>query len=347
MTAKYLLIAQELERQLRIGLAEGQKLPTEAALCRQYACSRQTVRSALELLQKKGLIHRRQGSGSYPTRSAARISRQIVLVVGDKEEYLTPSLLQQVRRAAGEAGLSVTCLETGGSRTEEALLLERLLRQRPAGILLEPITDLFGCFHPELLYKLRSAGIPLVWLNGSYDDLSPAVLRDEAMGAGILMRHLADAGNRRIAAILKSDDSRGPERFRQLSRCAGELGLRLLEDNVLWYSQQERLQLLEGDEDLLRRFQTRYRRDCTAVVCFNDEIAYRLQKYLLSLHAGMGILSYDNSYLAVSQGAALTSLGFDGCDPGEAAVGLLQAQLEGRPAQNVLLPCRLYPRKSG
>ena len=347
MAAKYLLIAQELERQLRIGLTEGQKLPTEAALCAQYGCSRQTVRSALEILQEKGLIHRRQGSGSYPTQSAVRTSRQLALVIGDKEEYLGHSLLQQVRSAAAEAGFCVTCLETGGSRLEEALLLGRLLRQRPAGILLEPITDLFGCFHPELLYQLRGAGIPLVWLNGRYDTLSPAVLRDEAMGAGILMNHLAAAGHRRVAAILKSDDSRGPERFRQLSRCAGELGIRFSEENILWYSRQERLQLLEGDDGLLRRFQHSYRRDCSAVICFNDEIAYRLQKHLLSIHAGLSIVSYDNSYLAVSQGAALTSLGCDGCDPGEAAVKLLQSQLDGRPAADSLLPCRLYTRKSG
>ena len=61
----------------------------------------------------------------------------------------------------------------------------------------------------------------------------------------------------------------------------------------------------------------------------------------------MGIVSYDNSYLAVSQVAALTSLGFDGCNPGSAAVKLLLDQLAGHPAADVLLPSRLYIRKSG
>lgn len=347
MGAKYLVIAQELERQLRLGLAEGQKLPTEAALCRQYECSRQTVRSALDILKEKGLIRRRQGSGSYPTQSAAGTSRRIALVLSHKEEYLSPSLLQDVAKAAADAGFSVTCLETGGSREEEALLLEKLLRQRPAGILLEPITDLFGCFHPEQLFKLRSAGIPLVWLNGRYDHSSPEVCIDESMAAGILMNHLASTGNRRVAAILKSDDSRGPERFRLLSRCAGELGIRFSDENCLWYSRQERLHLLEGDDSLLRRFQSSYRRDCSAVICFSDEIAYRLQKHLRSIHAEMQILSYDNSYLAVSQGAALSSLGYDGCTPGSAAVQLILRQLDGHPVQDALLPCRLYARKSG
>lgn len=347
MAAKYLVIAQELERQLRRGLPEGQKLPTEAALCRQYECSRQTVRSALAILEEKGLIHRRQGSGSYPTQAAVKTSRQIALVLADQEEYLSPTVVREARKAASQAGFSLSCLETGGNRQEEAVLLERLLRQRPAGIILEPITDSLGCFHWELLSKLRAAGIPLVWLNGRYDTQSPAVLLDESMGAGLLMGRLASGGHRRVGAILQSDDSRGAQRFRLLCRSAGELGIRLSDENCLWYSQQERLRLLEGDDTLLRRFQSSYRRDCSAVVCFSDEIAYRLQKHLLAIHAPMSIVSYDNSYLAAFQDAALTTLGLDGGSPGSQAVQLILEQIEGRPSSDVLLPCRLYPRKSG
>ena len=73
MAVKYQLIAKELEVMLLSGKGGG-KLPTEVELCQQYGCSRQTVRSALSVLQEKGLIVRRQGSGSYPCliRPAAR-----------------------------------------------------------------------------------------------------------------------------------------------------------------------------------------------------------------------------------------------------------------------------------
>ena len=128
---------------------------------------------------------------------------------------------------------------------------------------------------------------------------------------------------------------------------AAELGIRLSDENCLWYSQQERLLLLEGDDALLRRFQSSYRRDCSAVVCFSDEIAYRLQKHLWAIRAPMSIVSYDNSYLAAFQDAALTTVGLDGGSPGSQAVQLILEQIEGRPSADVLLPCRLYPRKSG
>lgn len=347
MAAKYLIIAQELEHRLRRGLAESQRLPTEAELCRQYGCSRQTVRSALGVLESKGLILRRQGSGSYPTQTASAASRQIAVVLADKEEYLAPLLLRDIRKAASDALYRVSCLETGGSRLREGELLTQLLRQRPAGILLEPITDVLGCFHRELLDKLRAVGIPLVYLGGRYDTESPAVLPDDAMGAGILLSRLSANGHRRMAAVLQWDASRGQERFRCISRSAGELGIRFSEENCLWYSRQERLRLLEGDESLLTRFCSAYRQDCSAVICFSDEIAYRLQRHLKSIHEPMSVLSFDNSYLAASSEGALTSLGFDQTSPGSAAVELLLDLIAGKPGTDRLLPWQLHIRKSG
>lgn len=343
MSAKYLIIARELEHRLRQG--RGEKLPTEASLCREFGVSRQTVRSALGILEEKGLILRRQGSGSYPTQAALGASRQIAVVLADKAEYLSPALLRDMDRAASQAGCSLTCLETGGSREREAEALATLLRQSPAGIILEPITDVLGCFQEELLRAIQGAGIPLVYLGGRYGPEAPAVLPEDGQGAGLLLSHLAAAGHSRMAGILKWDDSRGVNRFRALCRGAGELNLRFQEENCLWYSQQDRLRLLEGDEELFRRFQDRFRRDCTAVICFNDEIGFRLQRCLQGLHAPMSVAGFEGSYL--SHSAALTTLVPAEERPGAAAVRLILSQMNGQPAQDILLPWRIGSRKRG
>lgn len=63
--SRYIEIAQELERQITTGrYAPGTLLPTEASLCQTYSISRFTARSALKLLEEKGLIERQQGRGS-------------------------------------------------------------------------------------------------------------------------------------------------------------------------------------------------------------------------------------------------------------------------------------------
>lgn len=345
--AKYIIIARELELQLRRGLEEGQRLPTEAALCQQYGCSRQTVRSALGLLEQKGLIVRRQGSGSFPARGTQPRNRQIAVVLADREEYLAPSILREIRRAAREAGFALSCLETGGSWAREAEHLAYLTRQRPAGIILEPFCDVLGCCQEEALGSVLAARIPLVYLGGRYALPAPAVLSDDALGAELLMTHLSATGHRTVAAILKADESRGLIRYRSLLRQAEEASIRFAPENCLWYAEQERQRLLEGDEALLRRFQSSYRRDCSAVVCFNDELAFRLQRFLRAARTPMSVVSFDNSYLALTQDASLTTLGFPEETPGAAAVRSLLSQMEGHSPGDILLPWHLHTRKSG
>ena len=314
MSAKYQRIAREIA--LTLGSRDAStRLPTEAQLCAQYACSRQTVRSALALLEQQGLIVRRQGSGSYPAKSAALPSRRIALLLADREEYTAPALVREVRKAAQAAGYSLDCLETRGSREREAEQLRALLRQRPAGVLLEPITDVLGCFHEELLTALGEAGIPLVFLGGSYRKSLPCVAPDEEAGAEILVSHLA----------------------------AQEAGLDFCPAQCLWYCEAERQRLLEGDEGLLRRFREEIRGECTAAVCFNDELAFRLHRFLQARQEACGIVSYDNSYLASA--ASLTSLSCPALPA--AAVAALVSQIDPNTPPPPPLSWRLAARRSG
>lgn len=345
MPAKYLIIARELEQTLRRSAHTGQRLPTEAALCAEFGCSRQTVRSALAVLEEKGLIVRRQGSGSFPAQSAPMGNRQIAVLLADKDEYTSPALLRDIRKAAGDSGCTVTCLETHGSWEREWEHLTRLLSQPPAGILLEPICDGLGCFCEDLLRRFAELGVPVIAIGGSYPGI-PSVRFDDATGAGMLMAHLAQA-HRNIAGILRSDESSGISRFRGCRAAAGDIGLNLRQENVLWYSAEERLRLLDGDDSLLHRFLDGYLGNCSAVVCQNDEIAYRLLRFLRRVQQEIAIVSFDNSYLALSRDASLTSLGPDSASPGTEAVRLLLQRMEGREAESIILPWHLYVRKSG
>lgn len=62
----YLQIEEELAERVMAGdIAPGARLPTERELAEQMAVSRMTVRQALARLEQRGLIVRRQGSGTF------------------------------------------------------------------------------------------------------------------------------------------------------------------------------------------------------------------------------------------------------------------------------------------
>ena len=61
----HLQIAKELRTEIDSGIyANGDPFPSETTLKEYYGVSRETIRSALAILQKEGLIERRRGSGT-------------------------------------------------------------------------------------------------------------------------------------------------------------------------------------------------------------------------------------------------------------------------------------------
>lgn len=63
---KYEVIAQQIRQKIQNGMyAPGQKLPSEAELCREYGASRLSVRSAIGQLAAQGLVQTFQGKGSF------------------------------------------------------------------------------------------------------------------------------------------------------------------------------------------------------------------------------------------------------------------------------------------
>lgn len=342
MAAKYQTIAKELELLLLSGRSGG-KLPTEVELCQQFECSRQTVRSALGLLQEKGLIVRRQGSGSYPTKLPPKSSRQIVLLVKERERYLAPGLVQGVEKAAASGACTLVCMETHGSHDEERRHLQHLLQQCPAGVVVEPIDDVMGSPNGELLQTLRNTGVPLVYLGSRYDSLSPCASGDEAAGGEMLAGHLAQVGHRKIAAILKWDDSRGIQRFRSLAQGAQKAGILFCPENCMWYSRAEQSRLLDGDNRLVTRFLQEYRGDCTAVACYDDAVAARVQRSLRQQQEQIALVSFESS----GKDSNITGLELSG-SLAAAAVSMVAQQITtGKPAESRQLPWKLNLRQSG
>src|SRR5690606_42101169 len=66
-TPRYYKIYRLLKHAIENGhYVDNEAMPGENVLAEQYKVSRLTIRRSLELLQREGLIERRQGSGTFP-----------------------------------------------------------------------------------------------------------------------------------------------------------------------------------------------------------------------------------------------------------------------------------------
>lgn len=355
MASKYERLAQLLREELpRLRASGTTRMPSEAEIVQEYGVSRQTVRHALMLLEEDGLIEKRRGSGTYLKTGEGARSSQIAVVASYINDYIFPSLLRDVQAVLANENFSVAVYATGNSVCEERKLLQRLLREPVAGILIEGVKTALPNPNLDLYEQLLRQHTPMVFLHGVYPDLADAVcISDDNYGGGYqLTRHLLEQGHRSIAGIFKSDDLQGLQRYQGCMAALRDAELLQPDGHFHWYTTGDRWHLVEErNPEFLQRFLQEHIRDCSAVVCYNDEIAFYLIKELLRMGRrvpeDLAVVSFDNSYYSELSTISITSLGHASHAVGRtAACGLLN-MLRGQPCVSQQLPWQLYRRESG
>lgn len=156
----------------------------------------------------------------------------------------------------------------------------------------------------------------------------------------------------KIGGIFKSDDAQGPERYFGLISAMIDAGLNIDDKHFCWYDTDDRAEIVgEGGYSLLDRFIDKRLKDCTAIVCYNDEIAYnlinRLQEKGVAVPKEKAVVSFDNSFFSQISSISITSLGHKEKKTGTAAATMLLSIIQGNEIISEKLGWELYERRSG
>ncbi|MEN3611681.1 LacI family DNA-binding transcriptional regulator [Plantactinospora sp. ZYX-F-223] len=123
--------------------------------------------------------------------------RTLGLVVLDVANPFFTDVAKGVEDATGAAGMAVIFCNSDGDSAKESRYLDLLEEQRVQGVLITPVDDA-----NERLVRLRERGVLVVLLDRRStrpDVCSVAV--DDRLGGELAMRHLVEAGHRRIAFV--------------------------------------------------------------------------------------------------------------------------------------------------
>lgn len=355
MAPKYQLLAgmlrEELQQTVRRG---GCRLPTEAELAARYHMSRQTVRHALKVLEEEGLVSRRQGSGTFINgRRETALSRTVAVVATFQDDYIFPAILHDVQSGLSRAGCATLVFATENRVGREREILAELLEQEVGAILVEGSKTALPTPNGGLYHSLQSRNIPILFFHGVYGNLPgfPCLLDDNFGGGVRLARYLIEKGRTAVAGIFKSDDAQGPQRYHGVISALRDARLPIRDGAFFWYDTEDRAALLRGDYSRLDDFITHRLGGATAVVCYNDEIAFRLIRRLLELGktvpGDVAVVSFDNSFYSQIGPVPITSLGHRSARMGKAAAAMLLEMLSGGAPRSLLLEWELFRRASG
>lgn len=346
---KYFVLMEELRDQILGGLIRpGDKLPSENELAEQYRISRHTVRKALNLLSQEGYVTACHGKGTYCSERAGHMgqSHNIGVITTYISDYIFPRLIQGMDRVFSANGYSIILKNTGNSRQMERTCLEDMLKKDIDGLIIEPSKSELLCKHTSLYEKMDDYGIPYLFIQGIYEQMSekPHILMDDCLGGCLVTRHLIAQGHRSILGIFKADDRQGKERHKGYVKALQEAGLLYDPDMVIWFHTEDRA----SKPFLLTERMLERKVPIDGIVCYNDQIAVRM---IQTLNAGgiripedISVTGYDNSAMSKGEAFNLTTVAHPQEKLGEMAAELLLEKLRGVPAKESKVQTLIEPQ---
>ena len=350
MAIKYKWLAGKLRELIEKNMKAGiEKLPTEQDLCKRYHVSRQTVRQALSILEKERLIVRKQGSGSYITGvSSAPGKNNIVILVPSDQQYIYPALLNDIRSELSENGFSSSIRLTHNRTDLEYQILSDLLVSPPRGIIAEGCKTALPSPNLELYRQLIKKGTSVVFLHNYYPALTGSIYvkDDNIAGSAVLVRYLAGQGHTAIGGIFKTDDLQSIERYQGFMETIRAMHLRISDDRIGWFDSSDQNALENrGDTSFLRKIAEESLSSCTAVICYNNMIAYYLLQELnragYHLPEDMAVTAFDNTYLRNYESLSITTLTHRPHEMGIKAAQAIIKKMRGLPVNSQEIPWAL------
>ena len=332
---------------------DGERLPGEWDLSEQFDVSRGTVRVALGILEKEGLVTRKQGKGTFVTASRDKPSAElpvIPIVVWDDHAFF-PGVIRGASEEARSHGYSASALFTGVSGQHEGDVIREIIQDGMPGVLLATQPSYCPDYTP-----LREAGIHVVLIDQRRDLDLDYVVVDNDVGARLAVEHLIDLGHRSIVHLTHNDVNDIPTRGERI-RGFRETCLRRGLDSDACPVLSIQIDLWEEARDAFEDWVSANifggEASYTACVCYNDMLAAQLMRAAFALRKSvpedLSLVGFDNGVRASAAVVPITSVGWDLVGMGRHAMRILLERIERRddlPPRGVVVGASLVVRES-
>ena len=355
MPIKYKWLANCLQDLIKKNMRNGiDKLPTEEELCKIYKVSRQTVRQALSVLEKNSQIVKKRGSGTYITGLSTNSNENVIgILLPGSQEYIYPGVVHDIKSTLYQNGYVSKLFETKNRTHEERKILNEILTNPLRGIIVEGCKTALPNPNLDLYIKLINKGTNILFLHNYYPGLPDSyyLMDDNVQGSSLLVKHLIEQGHTAIGGIFNADDLQGLERYQGFMETMRDCNLDAFDHRIAWYRTKDIEEMTKQHKhSFLKKIVQDTFKSCTAIVCYNDEIAYWLIKALkalgYNLPEDMAIASFDKTYLSYSDQLTITSVSHKPHEMGKMSALLMVDQCKGLTVDSHKIPWELIVRTS-
>lgn len=312
---KYLEVVEWIDKKIQSReFPPGSKIYSENELSEMFQLSRQTIRHAISVLEQKKLITRVKGSGTYinenlPFHIKREKTMNIAVISTYVDGYIFPNIIKGIEKVLSKEGYMVQIAFTNNRVDRERVIIQNILAKNSIdGLIVEATKSAIP--NPNIMFyeELLNRKVPIIFFNSYYPELkAPHVTIDDRKASRKATQYLIQKGHKRIAAILKSDDGQGHLRYAGYIEAMLEAGLTLNDTNIIWLDTEDVKNIRSDRKVILNRM-----RNCTAVFCYNDEIAFSLVEMCqlegVAIPEQLSVIGIDNSELTELSDIPITSV---------------------------------------
>ena len=303
--AKYEIIVDWIQDRLAYYTKEcNSKIESENELAAIFSVSRQTARHAISVLESKGILEKKRGSGTFIKGALdgglkKPRAMRVGIITTYVDEYIFPPIIQEMEKILSKAGYSIQIAFTHNSIEIERSILTNLLQNMEVdGIIAETTQSGLPSPNIDLYMSLKEKGIPIIFLNSYYEELNePHVCMDDKLAGKMATEYLMRCGHKKIAGIFKSDDGQGRLRYLGYTEALRAGDIKVRAEQISWIDTEDMRGSLADFARVLKRI-----KGCTACVCYNDEVANKLVAICIErgikIPEELSIIGIDNSELA-------------------------------------------------
>lgn len=311
--AKYREVINWIKEQIASGeLQTGDRLMSEQALAEKFSLSRQTIRHATGEMEEEGLLRRVRGSGTYiaptPEATVREAHHNIAVISTYVDSYIFPATIRGIESVLSGAGYTMQIAFTDDFVIQEETILRGLLeKDNIDGVIAEPSKSALPNPNLDMYRELQRRGIPVLFFNTYYSELdAPCVRLDDFEAARCMTDVLLEAGHRKLGAVLHAEDGQGRLRYGGFVRAMQLSGLEAMPGQVCWVDAVSFRNLRPLKSFLMERL-----KDCSGLLCYNDEIARQMIDLLREdgkrVPEDVSIVSIDDAIGADMSGISLSS----------------------------------------
>jgi GntR family transcriptional regulator of arabinose operon len=350
-------IFEHLRRAIRTGVyKQGDRLPADQQIGKQFGASRPTVAKALNELQSVGLVERRVGSGTYVTYESINGDRLMLGLIipnlGETEifEPICGAMAEQAETYSADLLWSGQISNTAMDPKRQALdMCDRYIDQGVGGVFFAPmeLDEESESINQQIVDKLVPAGVQIVLLDRdhqAYPERSDFdLIGIDNFDAGFrATEHLLEAGSRRIVFLARPQSvSTVHERVFGFRSALMHHDAVLSQENLIWMDPE--------DAALADRFRSL---EADGIICANDATAASLIKNLqsngISVPGDLRVVGFDDVKYARLLSPSLTSVRQPCASIAAVAMNTMKTRLEQPrlPARTVRLRGELVVRES-